>query len=245
MLKFLLSVLLIFSIFSVKVTALTLEVVSEHWPPFIIQNPDNRNDISGSVTKKINDILAPSGIDYTIRTYPWARSYYLAMNKPNVLIYSIYKTKERTPYFEWFCPIHAKTPINIYKLKKNKADISALETLGDTVIGVLRSDNSHNYMLEHGFVEGRNLIVTSSEENNIKNLLNGRIDAVIQSKESLIYRLQDTGFSIDDLKVGFKLHPNDSTEHCMALSKSSSPEMISTVKKAFNSWRVNHNKNNN
>jgi polar amino acid transport system substrate-binding protein len=241
-LKFLLSVLLIFSVFSVKVTALNLEVVSEHWPPFIIQNPDNKNDISGSVTKIINDILAPSDIDYTIKIYPWARSYYLALNKPNVLIYSIYKTEQRTPHFEWFCPIYAQTPINIYKLKKNNTDISSLATLSDTVIGVSRNDNSHNYMLEHGFVEGRNLIVTSSEENNIKNLLNGRIDAVIQAKESLMYRLQGTGFSIDDLTVGFKLHSNDNTEHCMALSKSSSPEMISTVKKAFNSWLVNNNK---
>ena len=241
MLKFIPSLLMLLFIPSVQAKELTLDVVSEHWPPFIIQNFDNKNKISeqkvsGIVTQKIHHILSTSEIDYTINTYPWARSYYLALNKPNVLIYSIYKTKQRTPHFEWFCPVHEKTPINIYKLKSNKSNISSLSTLGNSIIGVLRSDNSHTFMLKNDFVEGGNLIVSSSEENNIKNLLNKRIDAVIQSQESLIYRLQSTGFTIDDFEVGFELHQNKSTEHCMALSKSSSPEILSAVKQAFNFW---------
>ena len=241
MLKFIPSLLTLFFISSIQAKELSLEVVSEHWPPFIIQNFDKKNDISaqkvsGIVTEKIHHILSTSNINYTIKTYPWARSYYVALNKPNVLIYSIYKTKERTPHFEWFCPVHEKTPINIYKLKSNKSDISSLSTLGNSIIGVPRSDNSHTFMLKHNFVEGESLIVSSSEESNIRNLLNKRIDAVIQSKESLIYRLQNTRFTIDDFDVGFELHQNKNTEHCMALSKSSSPEMIAAVKRAFNLW---------
>jgi polar amino acid transport system substrate-binding protein len=241
LLKFIPSLLTLFFISSIQAKELTLEVVSEHWPPFIIQNFDNKNEtsaqkISGIVTEKIHHILSTSEINYTIKTYPWARSYYLALNKPNVLIYSIYKTEQRTPFFEWFCPVHQKTPINIYKLKSNKSDISSLSTLGNSIIGVLRSDNSHSYMLKHDFLEGENLIVSSSEENNIRNLLNQRIDAVIQSKESLIYRLQNTGFTIDDFEAGFELHQNNNTAHCMALSKSSSPEMIAAVKHAFTLW---------
>lgn len=241
MLKFIPRLLTLFFISSIQAKELTLEVVSEHWPPFIIQNFDKKNDISaqkvsGIVTQKIHHILSTSKINYTIKTYPWARSYYVALNKPDVLIYSIYKTKERTPHFEWFCPVHEQTPINIYKLKSNKSDISSLSTLGNSIIGVLRSDNSHTFMLKHNFVEGESLIVSSSEESNIRNLLNKRIDAVIQSKESLIYRLQNTSFTIDDFDVGFELHQNKNTEHCMALSKSSSPEMIAAVKRAFNLW---------
>ena len=62
------SALLHIFIFSVQAEELTLEVISEHWPPFIIQNSDNIDDISGSVTKKIHDILSPSRIDYTIKS---------------------------------------------------------------------------------------------------------------------------------------------------------------------------------
>ena len=235
MLKYILGLFFIGFIFVAQAKDLTLEVVSEHWPPFIIQNAEN---VSGIVTKKIREILAPSGINYTINTYPWARSYHLATTKANVLIYSIYKTKQRAPHFKWFCPIHQKTPINIYKLKKNKTNIATLAPLKKAIVGVLRDDNSHNYMLNNGFTAGRNLIISSSEESNISKLLNEKIDVIIQSREALIYRLQGTGLKISDLEAGFELHQKMNTEHCMALSKASSPEMISAVEKAFKLWLV-------
>jgi polar amino acid transport system substrate-binding protein len=216
-----------------------LEIVSEHWPPYIVQNSQANNEISGIVTEKIKTIFDNSPIQYQINTYPWARSYYLAKNKPNVLIYSIYKTAQRTPYFKWFCPIHPKTPVNIYKLKENMTDVSKLESLKNSIVGVLRDDNSHNYMLKHGFIAGQNLTLSSSEENNIKKLLKGRIDAVIQSKAALINRIKDTEFTIDDFIVGFQLHQNSNTEHCMALNINSNPTLISAVEKAFNAWKKN------
>lgn len=236
MFKYIVGLIFLCFIINVKAQNLTLEVVSEHWPPFIIQNTEKAEDVSGIVTKKIREMLSPSNINFTINTYPWARSYHLATTKPNVLIYSIYKTQKRTPHFTWFCPIHPKTPVNVYKLKKSTINIATLASLKKANVGVLRHDNSHNYMLNKGFIVGRNLTVSASEESNIKNLLNDKIDAVIQSREALIYRLQNTGFSIDDFEVGFQLHQNMSTEHCMALSKNSSPELVSTLSAAFNSW---------
>jgi polar amino acid transport system substrate-binding protein len=220
----------------VQAKQLPLEIVSEHWPPYIVQSTDGNNEISGIVTNKIRAIFDNSPIQYQINVYPWARSYYLAKNKPNVLIYSIYKTPERTPNFIWFCPIHAKTPVNIYKLKKNKTDIGSLTSLSSAVTGVLRDDNSHNYMLNNGFIEGKNLTISSSEENNIKKLLKGRIDAIIQSRDALIHRIQQTDVTIDDFVIGFQLHQNTNTEHCMALSKNSDPAVVNAVKKAFNLW---------
>lgn len=236
MFKYIIGLIFLCFIFNTKAHNLTLEVVSEHWPPFIVQNTDKAEDVTGIVTKKIREILTPSNIDFTIHTYPWARSYHLATTKPNMLIYSIYKTRERAPHFTWFCPIHPKTPVNVYKLKTNKTDITTLASLKKANIGILRHDNSHNYMLNNGFIVGRNLTVSASEESNIKNLLNNKIDAVIQSREALVYRLQNTNFSINDLEVGFQLHQNMSTEHCMALSKHSSPELISELSKAFSTW---------
>ncbi|WP_085299817.1 substrate-binding periplasmic protein [Cognaticolwellia mytili] len=234
----LLYTLIILSYFCAHVQAKepVLEIVSEHWPPYIVQGTDVNDEVSGIVTNKIRAIFDSSPIQYQINVYPWARSYYLAKNKPNVLIYSIYKTSERTPNFIWFCPIHAKTPVNIYKLKKNKTDISSLSSISSAVVGVLRNDNSHDYMLNSGFIEGQNLTVSSSEENNIQKLLRGRIDAIIQSKDALIYRIQHTNFTIDDFVVGFQLHQDTNTEHCMALSKNSDPTVINAVKRAFKLW---------
>lgn len=236
--KYLTLCLSLISPFVIASSELTkLEVVTEHWPPFIIENNTAKQNVSGVVTKKINKILNSSQIPYRITVYPWARSYHLAMTKPNVLIYSIFRTPEREPNFHWFCPIHQQTPVNVYKLKSNVTDISKLMPLKQAAIGVLRNDNSHTYMLKHGFKEQQNLIVSGSEETNIKNLLNGKIDAIIQSREALIYRLKNTGFSIEDFEVGYQLHQSGNTEHCMALSKSSSEDVRLAIEKAFKNWR--------
>ena len=216
-----------------------LEIVSEHWPPYIVQDAHNSNEISGIVTKKIRAIFDNSPLKYQISIYPWARSYHLATTKPNVLIYSIYKTEKRTPHFKWFCPIHSKTPVYVYKLKTNNINISALLPLKNAIVGVLRDDNSHHFMLDNGFTEGRNIIVSSNEEGNIKKLLKNRIDAVIQSKEALIFRIKNTGFTIDDFVAGYQLHQGTNTEHCMALSKNSAPEVVTAVETAFNNWLQN------
>ena len=233
--------LIIISYFSSSVFAQeqTLEIVTEHWPPYIVQASDVKGEISGIVTKKIKAIFDNTTLKYQITAYPWARSYYLAKTKPNTLIYSIYKTEQRSKHFKWFCPIHDKTPVNIYKLKNNQTDITNLISLENAIVGVLRNDNSHNYMLDKGFIEGKNLLVSSNEENNIHHLLSGKIDAVIQSREALLYRIKDSGLTIADFDIGFQLHKEGNTEHCMALSNNSDPELIKTVENAFNTWLKN------
>lgn len=219
----------------------TLNIVTEHWPPYIIQSPKSNGEISGLVTKKIKTIFDNAKLKYEITAYPWARSYFLAKNQPNTLIYSIYKTEQRTPHFKWFCPIHPKTPVNIYKLKTNKTNIDQLVTLKNAIVGVLRNDNSHNFMLDKGFVEDKNLLVSANEESNIKHLLSGKIDAVIQSREALLYRIKGSGFTLSDFTVGFQLHKDGNTEHCMALSLNSDPKVTQAVEQAFIMWNNRYN----
>ena len=74
-----------------------LRVVSEHWPPFIVhyKNDTVQEEVKGVVTEHIREILALANLDYSLNIYPWARSYHLATNKPNVLIYSILKRATR------------------------------------------------------------------------------------------------------------------------------------------------------
>jgi polar amino acid transport system substrate-binding protein len=232
-------ILTVIFLFSAEAKEPNLKVVSEHWPPFIIQKSAANSFVSGIVTDNVRDILAHTNLSYQIETYPWARSYHLAKTKPNVLIYSIYKTKQRGPNFEWFCPIYKRTPINLYKLKSNASNASSLDSLKSSVVGVLRDDNSHNFMLNSGFKDGVNLAVSASEEVNIKKLLKGRIDAIIQSREALIYRLKGSGYNIENFTEGLQIHQDFDSEHCMALSKDSSPDVILAVDQAFNKWLKN------
>lgn len=212
---------------------LELKVVTEMWPPFIVPE----KVVSGIVTDHIRKILKYSDITYDINIYPWKRSYHLATTKPNILIYSIFRTEMREPLFHWFCPIYKETPIRIYKLASNKANIDSLTDLKSSIIGVMRGDNSHDYLLQKGFEEGVNLDISANEETNLKKLIKGRVDAIVQSEKSLRYRLNALGVPELEVSAGFPIHQENSSEHCMALSLGTKPDVIKKVRKGFKRWQ--------
>jgi len=80
-----------------------LSVVTENWPPYNYQN--DKSDVDGVATAVVKRVLNHAELSYRIDVFPWARSYKLAQGQPNTLIYSIFKTAEREPYFHWFCPL--------------------------------------------------------------------------------------------------------------------------------------------
>jgi polar amino acid transport system substrate-binding protein len=209
-----------------------LNVVTEDWPPFILKG----QEVSGIVTQNIREILAYTDIKYSIDVYPWARSFHLATSNANVLIYSIYKTKQRESKFHWFCPVYKSTPIHAYKLASNKINIDSLEALKTSVVGIMRGDNSHSYFLQKGFQEGVNIDLSSNEETNLKKLIKGRVDVVIQSQESLNYRLASLGASGMNLISGLEISKGESAEHCMALSLNTEDETINKISKGFKEW---------
>lgn len=235
--RLLLVLVLIFAV-SLKNNATELNVVTEHWPPFIIDGAIKGSEISGSATQNVKAVLNKTDLDYSIALYPWARSYHLATSEPNTLIYSIYRTKQREDLFHWFCPIYKSTPIHAYKLKSNALDISSFKALKKGTVGVMRGDNSHNSFLKEGFQEGVNLDVSANEEANVRKLIKGRIDVVIQSKESLQYRLQSLGFSDVEVEAGVAVGKGDNLEHCMALSLDSDIEIIKQVSEQFERWKM-------
>lgn len=231
--KFFLVVILLFSSYAVQAKEIELNIVTEDWPPFII----NKSEISGIVTNKVKEIFKYTDIKYGIDVYPWARSFHIATTAPNTLIYSIFRTKQREKQFHWFCPIHKPTSIYAYKLASNDIKIDSIESLRSAVIGIMRGDNSHSYFLQHGFKDGVNIDISSNEEINLKKLVMGRVDVVIQSKESLDYRLESLGVSNLKLVPGLAIAKNKNAEHCMALSLGTKPEIINKISKGFKLWQ--------
>jgi len=210
-----------------------LEVVTEDWPPFIVKG----KEVSGIVTKNIREILANTDIKYSINIYPWARSLHLAKTNPNILIYSILRTKQREANFNWICPIYKSTAIHVYKLASNEINVNSLESIRKGVVGVMRGDHGYSFFVQAGFKEGINLDLSSNEEINLKKLITGRVDVVIQAKESLHYRLKSIGVKDLDIVPGLALGEGENVEHCMALSLGTNPEIINKIRKAFKVWQ--------
>ena len=71
----------------------------------------------------------------------------------------------------------------------------------------------------------------------MKKLIKGRVDVVIQSKESLNYRLGLLGAVDLNLMSGLEISKGESAEHCMALSLGTKPETIKKIKNGFEQWQ--------
>ena len=230
--KFLLISLLLLS-FTALSSEVELKVVTENWPPFIKKG----KEVSGEVTKNIREILSYTDIKYSISIYPWARSLYLATTTPNILIYSIYRTEQREAKFNWICPIYKSIPVHAYKLASNIIDINSLESLRKGVVGVMRGDHSYSYFIQEGFLVGANLDLSSNEEINLRKLVSGRVDVIIQAKESLIYRLDSLGIKDVDMISGMEIGHDKNIGHCMALSLGTNTDIIKKIRKGFEQWK--------
>jgi len=81
----------------------TLVVYTENYPPYNFAAADGT--VVGKATESVRQILDESGIDYSIRLLPWARTMHFAQSQENALIYSLTWTPKRDPQFDWLAPL--------------------------------------------------------------------------------------------------------------------------------------------
>lgn len=157
-----------------------LQVVTELSPPYqtLLQN-----EVSGSATKIVKNLLSASNLTATFSMYPWARAYNKAISEPNTLIYSIAKSAERNELFHWLLPV-ADYKFGLVSLsERTDLDISDLKELSNFVLAVQRNDIAHNWALEQGLEEGKQLIICSDIGCSWQLLLNKKVDFIVESPE--------------------------------------------------------------
>jgi len=213
-------------------------VFSESWPPFIYHKEGR---IIGLVTEKVVEILEISEFDYQIKLLPWARSYQLARSTPNTLIFSIFRSPEREALFHWYCPLMPAEQGFLFRLAKNPYYLKSLADIRQYRIGVMREDLSHQFLRDKGFIERVNLDLSADEDINIKKLLNGRVDFVVQSPSAIKYRLNALGLSADTVVAERELMPGNRQQHCLALNINSDPVLVKRMKSAFELWLKQQN----
>ncbi|MBA4366572.1 MAG: hypothetical protein C0403_02920, partial [Desulfobacterium sp.] len=58
-----------------------VQVVTENWSPY---NFEEKGVVKGSSTETVRKVLEKANIKHTIKVYPWARSYKMALEQKNV-----------------------------------------------------------------------------------------------------------------------------------------------------------------
>ena len=221
---------LILSVPGAHAQAQTINVVTEATSHSFLED----GKVVGAATQVVQKSLKAAGLnDYRISLYPWARSYDMALQEPNVLIYLIARTPAREQQFKWAGEI-MRIKFHLYKLKDRQVKVDSLMDARRFRVGVLRDDVGHQYLKEQGFTL---LVVSAQQLDNFRKLLSGQVDLVPLPDEDTTSLCKETNFNCDNLEKVYTLDEM-STGMYMAYSRLTPDIVVEKTKVAFEKLRA-------
>lgn len=157
--------------------------IAEELPPF------NFGDGTGFSVEVIKAIAEEAGLEYEILTYPWSRAYRKAIHDKNTFLFTLVKSKQREPLFQWI-GIIAEINVNLFKLKSNESiQVNNLEELKNYVTIIPRGVRRHHFLLQQGFEEHKNVLLVGTELDSIRMLLKNRGHFLINDERVINHSL--------------------------------------------------------
>ncbi|MEH6811280.1 MAG: transporter substrate-binding domain-containing protein [Motiliproteus sp.] len=176
----------------------TLTVYTEEFPPF---NFTKDGTIQGVSTQVVKAVLEKAGVDYQLKSLPWARSFKEAQSNKNALIYSITRRQERESLLNW---IGIVTPAShsAYALQ-GRTDISlnSLAEMKDYRIATQLEGARESYLLQNGFTEDDLLRLSGKQvlSQQYRMLTLGRIDIWPAADAAAYYVVRSRGDDPDKI----------------------------------------------
>lgn len=177
-----------------------VSVVTEEMAPYNFLDEKDKT-VKGLSTELVHEILRRAAIDYQIEVFPWARSYRMAQEDPNVAIYSMGRNEEREKLFKWVGVI-VNREVFLYKLKgRPEIKANALADLKPYRLGGIREGVRTMYLKK----EGLSVEEATDDASNLKKLQSRRIDAFPIDAPNLVYLSERNGIDFDSMERLLKL----------------------------------------
>jgi len=203
-----------------------ITVVTEILPPW--QTTDGTT-VSGIATEIVEAALRQADVDFHIEVYPWTRAYRMALEEPNVLIYSIVRTPERENLFKWAGVIGAVKEHFFHLANRDDIRLTTVEEAKKYLTIIPRDDFRHQFLVSRGFKEKRSLHLVNRQEQALRMLYAGRGDLILDDELTLAYELRQ--FKLDPSKIKIAIYiPEMSVDFEMAFSKQTPENMVARVR---------------
>jgi polar amino acid transport system substrate-binding protein len=164
-----------------------LVFTTEESPPF---NMMVDGKIMGIAVEKMAEIMNRAKMPYTLDILPWARAYQMALEKPNVCVFSTSRNAEREPKFKWVGPL-ALNSWMFYALRDANIVMSSLEDARKYKIGTYNGDGRDTFLRNKGV----SVDTAVSDDVNPRKLLAKRIDLWATSPDKASVVLKVNGWS--------------------------------------------------
>ena len=205
--------------------AADLVAVTEEWPPY---NFTSAARPTGIATDLLREMCADAHLSCDIQVMPWARAFGQAKTVPDTLVFTTARTPEREAQFLWIGPILPRVTWVFVKTDRS-IHLQTLADLKHYKVGVVRDDAAVEDLLR--YLDASSLEYAASEEQNLKKLDAGRMDAVTGTEVGEAWLAKQMGYGKEFLRRELLL--SDRGGYYFALNKNSSPLLFEKLQKSF------------
>lgn len=202
-----------------------LKLLTEEDPPFSFTGADGKP--TGYGVEVVKEIQRRIGSKEGIEIYPWARAYYMIKKKPNIVVFTMSRTKERDPLFQWVGPIIENDWVFLGKKGSGVKIKSLKEAKQLKSIGVINGYAWDSYLTNQGFY---NLTRVRTHSNTIKMLHANHVQAVAVSNLGYRENILHSGLDPNDFEILYKFN---SVQMYIAHSKTTDKATVNQWQAAF------------
>lgn len=189
-------------------------VVTEKLNQF--QYKDENGLLTGFAVQVVKKLFEITGHNPKFELLPWARAYKLAIDTPNVMIFTIARSKIREKQFKWVGAIADERLYFWAKKSRVKNSYDSLNQLAKYSIGLTLNSNPHQYLENKDF---QNVYVVTRKIEALRMLLNDRVDLHVSTEMGLkmdakiekfdpstLHRILEISELNTQLSIAFNLH---------------------------------------
>ncbi|WP_166642124.1 substrate-binding periplasmic protein [Paludibacterium purpuratum] len=182
-----------------RVATNELMVVTEEWAPYQYTTADGA--VSGPNVAMVQAILAEAKFQTPIKIVPWARAFFMGKNRPNTLIFSLSRSKERENQFIWIGELMRRDDW-FYRATGHDSiaptKLSAIKSC--CTVCVVRKDIVEDDLQKLGFQPDRHYITADSFADCMRLVQTGTVPLLVNSPAGLAQELKQQR----DNRAGFQ-----------------------------------------
>ena len=202
-----------------------LTVLGEEAPFLYYRSPEGA--WQGLAWDLVQQIGKRTGQALNVSSVVWTIGYNMSLDQPNIVLFSMVKTKAREPLFQWIGPF-VDIQFGLFARKDSSVKVSTLEDARRLPrIGVYTDDISDLWFSARGFT---NLDRAKSASSNVKKLLAGFLPVIASSYNRVATELKEAGDLPDSIKM---LYPYLNAPLYFAFSRGSDPALVASWAHAF------------
>lgn len=213
-------------------TPVKIDLLTENFPPYNMAD-DGKNfardeNITGIAVDIVREMFKRAGIDYSLTLrFPWERIYGMVLEQANYGVFVTARLPEREDLFKWVGPIGPDDWVLLAR-GDSPINLTSLEQASQYNVGAYKGDA----IAEHLEGQGLKPVLALRDQENIKKLIDGKIDLWATGDPAGRYLARLEG--VTGLKRVLRF---DNAELYLALNKQVTDETVQKLQKALDQMR--------